>query len=271
MRRPALFVAALLLVHLGDARGVAQRAGARARAASLWDERHEPSSLDPDGVEEECGPPRRASRPRRDGAAPLPLGRAIGTLEPSACEALLDARDIAFERVPAEEARGVEQPIRLRGSVGPVVVTSHAEHGSPVHAILDCRLAIALLAWSDALASAGVARVEHVSMYRPGARVGGTSRASGHSHGLAIDVLGLRLRDGTFVEVEGDWLDRARGVDPCIEHAGDDEATALMRGVVCTAVQRDLFQVVLTPHYDDAHGNHVHLEVVPEVGWSVLR
>jgi hypothetical protein len=41
--------------------------------------------------------------------------------------------------------------------------------------------------------------------------------------------------------------------------------------MVCAAVSADLFQVVLTPHYDRAHGNHVHLEVVPGVPWSFVR
>jgi hypothetical protein len=44
-----------------------------------------------------------------------------------------------------------------------------------------------------------------------------------------------------------------------------------MRGVVCDAVARGLFDVVLTPHHDDAHGNHVHLEVKPDVNWTYVR
>jgi hypothetical protein len=44
-----------------------------------------------------------------------------------------------------------------------------------------------------------------------------------------------------------------------------------MRGVICAAVQRDLFQVVLTPHHDAAHANHVHLEIRPGVDWTYVR
>jgi len=28
---------------------------------------------------------------------------------------------------------------------------------------------------------------------------------------------------------------------------------------------------VLTPHHDDAHANHVHLELRPGVDWSLLE
>ena len=40
---------------------------------------------------------------------------------------------------------------------------------------------------------------------------------------------------------------------------------------MCDAVERDLFQVVITPHHDRAHQNHVHLELVPEVDWSYVH
>ena len=34
-----------------------------------------------------------------------------------------------------------------------------------------------------------------------------------------------------------------------------------MRSLVCDAAEQKLFQLVLTPHYNDAHANHIHLEV----------
>jgi hypothetical protein len=40
---------------------------------------------------------------------------------------------------------------------------------------------------------------------------------------------------------------------------------------VCQAVENSLFQVVLTPHHDRAHENHVHLELKPEVSWTYVR
>jgi hypothetical protein len=45
----------------------------------------------------------------------------------------------------------------------------------------------------------------------------------------------------------------------------------LLRGVTCAAADRKLFQVVLTPHYNKAHENHVHLELKPEVDWTYVR
>jgi hypothetical protein len=44
-----------------------------------------------------------------------------------------------------------------------------------------------------------------------------------------------------------------------------------MRQLVCEAAARGLFQVVVTPHYNDAHGNHVHLEIDPQASSLWIR
>jgi hypothetical protein len=36
-----------------------------------------------------------------------------------------------------------------------------------------------------------------------------------------------------------------------------------MRKLVCDAARAGLFQTVITPHYNDAHRDHVHLEIDP--------
>ncbi|AKF07721.1 extensin family protein [Sandaracinus amylolyticus] len=226
-----------------------------------------PRELEADGIDEDCGtvllPPSGARR----AAAIAGRGRAIGALDRSACESALRGAGVAFESVAASDASGVEHPIRLAGPLDGVRITP--DEG--VHSVIDCRLAVALLAWAPDLRAQGVARIEHVSIYRPGARVGGRGRVSGHAHALAIDALAFVLEDGRRLPVLDAWLDRARGVDPCTSHEGDDDGTARMRAAVCAAVQHDLFQVVLTPHHDDAHANHVHLEVRPGVDWSFVH
>lgn len=222
--------------------------------------------LDPRAIDEDCARALPvAVRPRI--APPSTSGRQIGALEREGCERALRGGAVAFERVPEDESGGVELPIRLAGPLGGVRI----EPGEGVHAVIDCRLAVALLAWAPDLRAHGIAGVEHVSIYRPRARVAGTRRVSGHARALAIDALAFVLDDGTRLAVLDAWRDRARGADPCALHPDDDDATARMRGAVCAGVQRDLFQVVLTPHHDDAHANHVHLEVRPGVDWTYVR
>lgn len=225
-----------------------------------------PRGLDPHAIDEDCGTVGRGRAARREGPT-LPSGRSIAGLDAARCERTLRDRGVVFEPVAADEAGGVAQPIRVLGPLDGVRVTP--EEG--IHSVVDCRLAVALLAWAPDLRAQGVARIEHVSIYRPGARVRGSRHVSGHAHALAIDALAFVLDDGTRLPVLEGWIDRARGADPCAARTSDDRGTARMRAAVCAAVERDLFQVVLTPHHDDAHANHVHLEVRPGVDWSFVH
>jgi hypothetical protein len=44
-----------------------------------------------------------------------------------------------------------------------------------------------------------------------------------------------------------------------------------LRAIVCAAVDKDLFNVVLTPNFNRAHRNHLHLEVTRDVDWFMVR
>ena len=189
--------------------------------------------------------------------------------DPARCYQALTAAGVAFEPVPAESAAGIAVPTRLRGPLGGIEVVP-SDH-SVKHALLDCRLALALLAWAPTLRRAGVDRIEHYSTYRPGSHVRRTGKISGHSRGLAIDAARFGLDDGEVLDVRTDWQDRERGGAPCPRRPDEGRSSRLLRGVVCAAVQDELFQVVITPHHDHAHADHVHLELRPEVSWIYVR
>ena len=199
----------------------------------------------------------------------LPNGRAIADLDMRECQRLLERARVSFENVPGDAAPQVYAPVYVTSALSGVSFGAH--NGLAEQSMLDCRLAVALLAWAPFLQQAGVVRVEHYSTYRPGARVARSSRKSGHARALAIDAARFHLEDGRVLEVDADWDERERGGDPCGERRREDEAGRLLRRVVCDAVQNGLFQVVLTPHHDRAHQNHVHLELVPGVDWSYVH
>ena len=199
---------------------------------------------------------------------PSPFARAE-LEEPAHCyQALADA-GVAFEPVPREDAVGIAVPTRLRGPLGGVEVIPSDR--SLKHALLDCRLALALLAWAPTLRSAGVARIEHYSTYRPGARTRQKGRVSGHARGLAIDAARFGLEGGEVLDVRTDWEDRERGAAPCPRRPDEGRPSRLLRSVVCSAIEDALIQVGITPHHDRAHADHVHLELRPEVSWIYVR
>lgn len=240
------FVAAIaLFLHgVSSPRGLAQRAD------------EEPDGLPAGGEGEDCT---------------LAIGavETVPEIPDAACVSALTGRGATVHELTS--VAGVETPLSLGDALGGVTIRSHGRRAPESLSIADCRLLSALLSWMPELRRLGVVGIEHMSIYRSGARVAGTARPSGHSHALAIDLSHLIFADGTTFEVERDWESRDRGADPCAERPEESERMRGVRAAVCAASRSGLFQVVLTPHADSAHGNHVHLEVRPDVSWTILR
>ncbi|HKU39717.1 MAG TPA: extensin family protein [Polyangiales bacterium] len=181
------------------------------------------------------------------------------------CYSALAAEGVRFERVPAERAAGIDAPIVLSGDIHGIRVFGGKQDAKANY--LDCRLALALVEWAPLLQQKGVAGLQHYSMYRADATIGSSNKTSGHARGRAIDVGSFELRDGRRLSVLEQWKNRKRGAPPC-EVASSSDAEALMRDLACEAIEREIFQTVITPHYNDAHANHVHLEIgAPEAEW----
>jgi hypothetical protein len=213
-------------------------------------------------------PQLRAARPSV--VAPIvPAPEVQPPQHPAACHHALQQEGVRFETLPVAAAPGVKMPIRLLGPVHGVTF-EQLEHDA-TFAILDCRLGLALAAWSRDLRHARVRRVDYYSMYRPGARVGGHGPVSGHAHALAIDAARFTLDNGVSLGVLDDWEGRTRGQAPCPVRRDESAGSRLLRSVTCAGVDSQLFQIVLTPHYNKAHDNHVHLERKPEVDWTYVR
>lgn len=233
-RRPrdVLVATALLGLIVGTAFKANFRTETTTRASS-----HEPSA-----------PLARAGKPQAGDSA-------------SACYAALRGAGVAYQTVSRADAGEIAWPIKLTGPIDGIRIHGSGKADAPTN-YLDCRLAKALLAWAPWLRAQGVVGLEHYSMYRADAVVSNSDKPSGHALGRAIDVAKFELKDGRTWSVLDDWKNRARGADPC-QTWPDEAAGRSMRRLVCDAAERGLFQIVVTPHHNDAHGNHVHLEVDP--------
>ena len=119
---------------------------------------------------------------------------------------------------------------------------------------VTCSLATALEGW----ARFGVDRAARQMLGSPLARidtfgsyncrnVAGTERRSAHATANAVDIAAFVLADGRRISIKDDWADGS---------AGERE---FLRTVRTSACRR--FAVVLTPDYNTAHHDHLHLEV----------
>lgn len=216
-------------------------------------------------------------------------------LSAAQCRAALTQRKIAFEPVP--RAPGVLAPVRLMQRVGGVLyrtaLPAHRRADNP-YDVFDCRLALALSDFSRILRAHDIDEALMFSAWRPPSRMWPEGRlATRHPGALAIDLYRLIKEPvgGGFAE---DWLDverdfvGRRGAPVCGESAGPtgrprgagkgagggppaDAAARELRSIVCEAVDQHIFTSILTPNYDRAHKNHLHLEVTPGVQWHLVR
>ena len=190
-----------------------------------------------------CGTVERPAQPPRRIAAP-------SLRETSQCLADLRAQSVAFRVLPDKD---YGNGCGLAGAVQLV------EIGVPVTGLtaVRCGQARAFTGWiRNAVAPAAyqmlgseLARVETMGSYACRNVVGSARNAdkrSGHAIANAIDIGGFALKDGRRVSILGDW-------------SSPDPAThAFLQTIRASACKR--FGTVLSPDYNAAHRNHLHLE-----------
>jgi hypothetical protein len=139
---------------------------------------------------------------------------------------------------------------------------------TPVRAISGSRLTPSpgtacsmLLVWSDFereidrlardITGAGLRATHSLGSYACRGMTGNAGRRSLHASGLALDVGGFTLADGTIISVERDWGRwNAKG--------------RFLRAVARAGCRR--FSAVLTPATDRFHRDHLHFDLGP---WKI--
>ncbi|HWB52511.1 MAG TPA: extensin family protein [Stellaceae bacterium] len=169
----------------------------------------------------------------------------------AACLADLDAKGVIYRPVDMGEPKDprcrIPTPVKLSRIAVPL--------SRPV--TMSCFLAERLDAFERgalqelAMQDLGrrVRRIDHLGAYSCRASTGRHGQLSEHAYGLAIDISGFRLSDGTLVSVERDWA-----------HGGPK--SAFLHHVARAAC--GYFSVVLTPDSNADHFNHFHLDLGPD-------
>lgn len=181
-----------------------------------------------------------------------PHGRAMASApdrgETRQCEAQLSRIGVAFTPLPDRD-RG--------GSCSTIGTVRLDDIGVPVANLgaMRCGLAETFTQWvRNAVAPAAyqmlgspLTKVETFGTYACRNTVGTASaRLSGHAIANAVDVAAFDLADGRRISVLGDY------------HSADPQVSAFMATIHASACKR--FGTVLSPDYNAAHHNHLHLE-----------
>ena len=134
---------------------------------------------------------------------------------------------------------------------------------APAGLVTSCPVAAALHLWEKRVVqfaalrhfNSRVVAIEHFGSYSC-RRLYGRSQGefSEHATADAVDIAGFRLADGTRIRVMGDW-------------SGDGRRAAFLHQVRDGACR--LFSTVLSPDYNAAHRDHLHLDQAERgaMGW----
>jgi hypothetical protein len=206
---------------------------------------------------------------------PLDLGHPVGlftgrklaglTDDPATCRALLDRAGIHYTALPAVSAEngrcGYADGVRFTSGGSRRIAFAPASVGvsCPVAA------ALAMCEWNVLQPAARrhfgarVVRIDHFGSYSC-RRIYGRDEGTWSEHATAdaIDIAGFRLSDGTRITVARDWN-------------GEGEKAAFLHEVRDGAC--DLFATVLSPDYNEAHADHLHLDQANRgaFGWRACR
>ena len=185
--------------------------------------------------------------------------------QPNKCRSLLERAGISFTALPARSGGpqcGYDDAVRL-GTSGALDIGYR-----PTGLVTSCPVAAALALWEwhvvqpAALRHLGrkVRTVEHFGSYSC-RRLYGRSEGgwSEHATANAVDIAGFTLEDGGRITVVADWKSE------------DEGEAAFLREVRDGAC--DLFATVLSPDYNAAHRDHLHLDQANRgaAGWRACR
>ncbi|MBU2136319.1 MAG: extensin family protein [Alphaproteobacteria bacterium] len=178
-------------------------------------------------------------------ATAVKFQRAAG--DPELCREVLAAGGVDFTDEPDRLSGDcpLTNTLRLRDGVTPL---------SPAAPVMTCPLALSYAFWdrhvlnpaAQAVMESEVARVEHYGVFACRNVYGRSEgRRSEHASANALDVAAIVLEDGQRLSVVGDFTD-------------ENDAGTLMRAARTGAC--DYFRAVLSPDYNAAHADHLHLD-----------
>lgn len=176
------------------------------------------------------------------------------------CQRRLKEQEVVFRAWGVEAQSPPGHPELLCDVADPVWVSSEIHgvrwingQGRAAPMLMACPLALALTETSRRLSQRSVTEVHHVgtTLCRT---MRHAPRLSQHAFGLAVDVIGLRHR-AKLVTISRHWEQGA--LKPRSPEG------RLLKEVVKELHDAQVFNIILTPEYNEGHADHLHLDLTP--------
>ena len=173
------------------------------------------------------------------------------------CYLDLAARDVAFEPAVIRDSHPEGQPDLECHVEDPVFVPERLRgvqfHGDDPF-IASCDAVHSLVDTVEYLADQGVKSVRVIDAYHCRV-VKGTDKISSHSFGWGLDLSVFKFRDGRIYSLTADW--ELGNPEPVTEGG------QFLYDAAHTFHESGWWHRVLTPEFNEAHSNHIHVDLSP--------
>jgi hypothetical protein len=187
------------------------------------------------------------------------------------CTDWLRALGVTFVEGPS--AMGVPAPVTVTMPLNGVRYHSSSLANAPRTTwFMDCELALAMWKMGDLFQKSGITDAWDYGIYNyrcidqsvdppcPG------SNLSMHAHAQAVDIAGVKTADGVVYSVNDDWVIDvlSAGKNACTVTPDPAPANEVLHTLVCDLHAKHAYNIILTPNYNAAHRNHVHLDLTDD-------
>ncbi|MBN2725422.1 MAG: extensin family protein [Deltaproteobacteria bacterium] len=172
------------------------------------------------------------------------------------CIRALRNAGISFRRGP--RLKNVRTPVTiLNGRIGRIKLMNGSKMARPR---MDCRTAWALYRTGRIFSANGGIDTLIVGNFYSYRYVKNSARLSRHASGLAVDIYGVKTKNGRTYMVSSDY-EHGLGKGKSCEGNPKKRGGRLLRQLACDLDDTHYFRAILTPDSDRDHQDHFHISI----------
>ena len=185
----------------------------------------------------------------------------IADPEVADCKGWLDLYRLAYTTGPVKQ--GVADPVTVMLPLNGVAYR-YSGNAAPRETLFgDCSLMKSLAQAAPIVRAHGIAEIVDIGVYNyrciDQTKTPPNCSMSQHAYAKAIDLAELVTTEGTHYSVLNDWVIDASG--PTCDAATDGDKDDFLHRIICELKAANVWNIVLTPNYNDAHRNHFHVDL----------